>query len=95
MSNSNLHTCDKAAPGWQREGPCAECQHLSDSNARLSKMFRERVPVAPPKITAFMCPSRGCDHVMDGPVIDLEEGRISTATCSKCGATAFSLAMWE
>ncbi len=95
MSNSNLHTCAMAAPGWQKDGPCAECQYQQESNARLSAMFRDRVRMAEPQITAFSCPSRRCDHVMDGPIVEMEDGRVSTRTCSKCGTPAFSLAMWE
>jgi hypothetical protein len=35
MSNINLHTCEKAAPGWQNKcKPCAECE----SEIRRRKM---------------------------------------------------------
>lgn len=57
-------------------------------------------------VTFEMCgPSRGkckcecstggpCDHDWDGPWEESEDGRMGTATCSKCGMDAMSHSMW-
>ena len=38
------------------------------------------------------CPDGPCEHVWDGPGFD--DGQLSTATCSRCGMTAFAHSMW-
>ncbi len=45
MSDSNLHTCEKAAPGWGREGKCAECLNEETSRERLSSTFRPTIHI--------------------------------------------------
>lgn len=39
------------------------------------------------------CPD-SCEHKWDGPVVEFDEGRGSTVTCSRCGMTAFEHSMW-
>jgi len=40
------------------------------------------------------CSSGGpCEHDWDGPEYVSEDGRLSSATCSRCGITAFSHSM--
>lgn len=34
-----------------------------------------------------------CEHRWDGPVWESDDGALSTATCSRCGMTAFSHSM--
>lgn len=43
MSNSNLHTCAKAAPGWQRSSSadCKECDRLE----AFRRTFSSGIPV--------------------------------------------------
>lgn len=41
MSNVNLHTCERAAPGWQKSGECTQCQ-LEDNFAKWGGNFGNR-----------------------------------------------------
>lgn len=43
--------------------------------------------------TLFVCGTSPCSHVWDGPSIETENS--SSATCSKCGNDAMSVALWE
>lgn len=36
------------------------------------------------------CPAGPCEHTWDGPGYVSEDGCLSSATCSRCGTTAFS-----
>lgn len=38
MSDSNLHTCERAALGWQKDGPCKQCE-LEDNFAKFGGNF--------------------------------------------------------
>lgn len=44
------------------------------------------------QITAFSCPPK-CEHVMDGPEIDMDG--IYSRSCSRCGVSAFDVSMAE
>lgn len=46
------------------------------------------------EITVHVCGVK-CDHIWDGPIQEFDEGRGMTATCSKCGALAVDVSMWE
>ena len=50
-------------------------------------------PPTEPEIVVFVC-GRKCDHVFDGPVVDLD-GRGEAVTCSKCGLDAMSVSLME
>ncbi len=39
------------------------------------------------------CPE-SCEHIWDGPEISFDEGRGSSATCSRCGLDAIADDMW-
>lgn len=55
-------------------------------------------------LTAFMCPPSKCtcecaaggpcEHVWDGPECEFDEGRGSSATCSRCGMPAIEHSLW-
>ncbi len=45
-----------------------------------------------PEVTVFVCNMK-CQHVWDGPIVEV--GSVTTSTCSKCGASAFDVSMWE
>lgn len=45
------------------------------------------------RMTAFVCGTKKCDHVWNGPVVRLENG--GSSSCSKCGALAINVALWE
>lgn len=40
------------------------------------------------------CPDGPCEHVWDGPEIELMDGQCVTVTCSRCGMSAYSHSMW-
>ena len=42
MSNINLHTCDKAAPGWNAPGECKECER-EKRHRKIMNEFSELV----------------------------------------------------
>lgn len=46
------------------------------------------------EITIHVC-GKKCDHVWDGPMVEFEEGRGVTATCSKCGEWAINASLME
>ena len=41
MSNVNLHTCEKAAPGWQKKSKCEQCQREQDQSNFLSSISED------------------------------------------------------
>lgn len=40
------------------------------------------------KLEIFLCRTTLCDHVWDGPIWESDDGKIHSATCSKCAAIA-------
>ena len=66
MSNSNLHTCEKAAPGWQRDGTCAECER-----EKKTREIMESFPVTEPQ--NFMSPNH--PHGKPDPRWITDDGR--------------------
>jgi transposase-like protein len=74
MSNINLHTCEKAAPGWQNKcKPCAECE----SEIRRRKMAADFCRSE----TVGDFEKRNCEH-------DLRHAG-QNWRCVKCGATGY------
>lgn len=45
-------------------------------------------------ITLIECGPSQCEHVWDGPDIELDGGYVISSTCSKCGMDAFSYSLW-
>lgn len=44
------------------------------------------------EITMFVCGQK-CNHEFDGPIVEYDHG--ATVTCSKCGAWAVDVILWE
>jgi len=40
------------------------------------------------------CPDGPCEHVWDGAMVELDEWRCVSVTCSRCGITAVSHSLW-
>lgn len=51
------------------------------------------VPVS--EVTIHACGRSTCKHDSDGPLMEIDDGRGISTSCSKCGSLAIDRAMWE
>lgn len=72
--------CD--ANGWDNLGSPAMAAWAKEAGIDLSQ------------VTIHRCGVR-CDHAWDGPIVEFDEGRSLSVTCSKCGRTALHVDMAE
>jgi hypothetical protein len=85
--------CDHECPGYDQE-PFAGSLWPGETDQEFGYSCGDVGTRQVDQITAFACPPR-CEHSMDGPMVELDGGRVTTRTCSKCGATAFDVSMME
>ena len=70
---------------------------MTDRDRVIAVMSGQPDPEAP-EISVFVCGDTRCEHVWDGPELRFESGfggEVSSASCSKCGRSAFDVSLWE
>jgi len=61
----------------------------------LAKELADEAGVPLSKVTIHACGRSTCKHDSDGPMVESEDGRMISASCSKCGSLAIDRAIWE
>ncbi len=64
---------------------------------QLRKQLADENGVPVDEVTVHVCGPNvnGCQHDSDGPMVESEDGRMVSASCSKCGSLSIDRAMWE
>lgn len=66
---------------------------LREDRPRPELGAQEPDVVLPPVRCACACPDGPCDHLFNGEWMEWDDGRMASATCSRCGLTAMSHSM--
>lgn len=63
--------------------------------AGLAKELAAEAGVPPTAVTIHVCGRSTCKHDSDGPMVESEDRRMVSASCSKCGSLSIDRALWE
>lgn len=61
----------------------------------LAQELAESVGQPRSAVTIHVCGRSTCQHDHDGPMVESEDGRMMSSSCSKCGSLSIDRAMWE
>ena len=72
-------------------------EHDKQELDKLRQQLADEAGVPVDQVTAFVCGPNvnGCEHDSDGPIVEIDEGRGASVSCSKCGSLAIHRAVWE